>query len=288
VGYREELWQAFSDRNAPRALEILKVHHELVNDVSERGEHVFKEALSFQPDGDALVKFIATSSHFNIAYVRDTGATGIDDITTSTNPVVLGYFIDNPAILVNRNKLTYATVSADLDSAKSAYNKLKQKDPNSEQEKTRKYEAKIERLTTMLSMIREATIRYALATDDPTWLQRLSDAYCILGSPISDKTSDRANVFSLAKTQGKENINAWQEKRTSHSSSATILAELQTASPAFQKAAQDVTQLQSQKLQEEAAVLKGLHQSQRLFLNKVAEIVGEAPSIGPSPIAVTS
>jgi len=281
VGYREELWQAFSDRNAPRALEVLKAHPELVNDVSDSGEHVFDEALSFKANGDELVKFIATRPHFNIAYVRDTGATGIDDLATYTDPVALGYFINNPIILVNKNKLTYVTISEDLDSNKSMLKKLKQKDPNSEQEKTRKYEAKIERLTTMLSMIREATIRYALATDDPTWLQRLSNEFDVLSKDLSDGT----NVFDLAYAQGKTNIINWHEGRFSRSSSAVSLAKLQTADQAFQKAAQGVTQLQSQKLQAEATVLKGLHDSQRLFLNKVTEIVdGKASSLSPSPI----
>lgn len=125
-----------------------------------------------------LIQFFVTHKDFNFQFINlDVGKqnyTNIEELVHYGRRDVLAAIIDKPEILMTQNKLTYARARLILEVEETKLAEKQRKMPNSKT--IEKDIARINEIRKMIPMIREATIRHAIATDDPSLLDQLEAA----------------------------------------------------------------------------------------------------------------
>ena len=231
----ENLLKAFYQPKFEEVIGFIKTDAELVNAVDAKfGCSLLQLALEgSKPDDEtqALITFIVTHPKFNIAYKKPEDETNLASIISSARTDVVGLVIKDPKILFNESQLTYAFAKEKLVLAEHALQRDVKKNPDSKSSVRGK--TKVAQLKEMVSMLRDATILHAMATDNADLLTQLDKA----GGEPTDFLGKLGNgkLPNMLVTKENTNIRAWFKKGFDKSlevlakSSLSLLASVKSA-----------------------------------------------------------
>lgn len=151
-----------------------------------------------------LIKEFVTHPDFNFGFVNRNGYTNFDALLEYGRLDVLNELIDNPNILVINGQSSYerATIFQKLIEAEIA--ELKEGTPSTKlaDKKTQR----VNNLKQMIVMLREAMIKQAIVTDDPSYLDMLEKA----GDDLNHKLSTGMMPYHSLRDNN-DNLYAWFE-----------------------------------------------------------------------------
>ncbi|AWN73627.1 hypothetical protein LEAN103870_10390 [Legionella anisa] len=164
--HEDALWEAVNKKEYEKVKKLITDHPELVNAVNSNGRTLLmRVVLALVPPLD-LIQFIAI--HPDLSFENkslETTQTTVGAILSTGRPDILEIFAKDPRIIFDSDQLAYTTAKKNLERATKG---------------------KVENYTKMLIIIRDATIRHAIATDNPTLLERLENEGDNLSNALSD------------------------------------------------------------------------------------------------------
>ncbi|MCW8444428.1 hypothetical protein OQJ05_10235 [Fluoribacter gormanii] len=160
----EALWQAVTKKEYEQVKTLINDHPELINAVNTNGRSLLMRVVLLLTPPLDLIEFIAQHPDLSFENSKATKTT-MSVILSTGRPEILAIFAKDPHIIFDGENLAYATAKKLVEGAA--------------QEKVEKY-------TKMLTIIRDATIRHAITTDNPSLLERLEKAGDNLAQPLSD------------------------------------------------------------------------------------------------------
>ncbi|MCW8409935.1 hypothetical protein OQJ13_13225 [Legionella sp. PATHC035] len=164
----ESLWQAVAEKKYDEVEKLIKKHPELVNAVDTNGRSLLRRVvLAVVPPLD-LIRFIAKQPNLTFEN-QGSGATQttIGAMLSTGRSNILELFAGDPRIIMEGDKLAYVTAKKNMEHAK---------------------ESKRVDYTKMFQIVRDTTIRHAIATDDALLLEQLQQAGDNLAQELSDGT----------------------------------------------------------------------------------------------------
>lgn len=180
----EMLWQAITDKNPEKAIEIIKLYPQdnLLNavmmtdpDPQLNGNSLLMEVVCNSNRFMPLIHFILTHKEFDITYTNPrTKKTTFDYILLATKANILKLVINIPVMLKNGTIFTYQVIDTKLKTSTKTYNEYIAN--NEGPKKIAIVQDKIENLQKMKVMTRDATIIEAARTDNPLLLEELQNA----------------------------------------------------------------------------------------------------------------
>ncbi|MCE0722976.1 MULTISPECIES: hypothetical protein [Legionella] len=184
--YEDALWEAVSKKEYEKVKTLITDHPELVNAVNSNGRTLLmRVVLALVPPLD-LIQFIA--KHPDLSFENkspEATQTTVGAILSTGRPDILAIFAQDARIIFDGDKLAYTTAKKNLESATKG---------------------KIENYTKMFTIIRDATIRHAIATDDSSLLERLEKA----GDNLSEALSDgKLPVRLITKENPAPKVKSW-------------------------------------------------------------------------------
>lgn len=202
------LLDAVKSNNEGEYKRIIGDHPDLVNMVISLGKNSFS-LMQLLLNGNKPVEFLqhlATHPKFDFHFMNlknNKKYTNADAIFLYGRKDLLQSIIDMPEILKVGDELTYSRAKQILDVEEKELIATQSKTPNSITIAADK--EKISAMKEMISMIREATIKQAIATDDPSLLNQLELAGC----NMRDRLSTGATPFHSLADTGNEKLNNW-------------------------------------------------------------------------------
>lgn len=130
---------------------------------------------------DDLITFITAHPKFDFNYSDKKGVTNIDNLLKTPRKDALLPMLASPQSLFNKDKLTYACAKTSLMENTQLLNAA----VHLKDSAASKYQAYVDALEPFLPKVREATIRQAIATDDPKILASLEQAGDDLDVPLA-------------------------------------------------------------------------------------------------------
>lgn len=205
----EDLWQAVKEKKYDQVSNLIDSHPEidLVNQIHTNQRSLVMHLILIPSKPIDLIKSLLNHPLVNLNYKSPkTEQTVMDAIISTAQPEILELVIDNPLVLFSKNTLNYISIKKEIADLQGLYSReVKTKGESSESaQSTKRY---IERKEKMLSMLRDATIRHAIATSNVQLLQQLHDAGCNTEAALADGTKPR----ELAAKSGP--VKAWYEER---------------------------------------------------------------------------
>lgn len=184
---KQDLWLHVKDENFAKAEEIIKKNPELVNSIHETGNSLLMYLLFTSSDDEAreFIKFVLTHPRLDIQYAKTEKLTNIYAIITFQKPEILRYVIHHPAFLVSGQKLTYEIVKNCFETSSKLHTEQVFARPQ-DLELVKQYNDEMLAYKQMLPMLRDATIRHAVETDNVDWMQHLKIAGAALAIRMSD------------------------------------------------------------------------------------------------------
>ena len=162
--HEEALWQAVTKKEYEKVKKLINDHPELINAVNTNGRSLLMRVVLLLTPPLDLIEFIAQHPDLSFENSKATKTT-MSVILSTGRPEILEIFAKDPHIIFDGENLAYVAAKKLVEGAA--------------QEKTEKY-------TKMLTIIRDATIRHAIKTDDPSLLERIEKAGDNLAQPLSD------------------------------------------------------------------------------------------------------
>ncbi|PWY57046.1 hypothetical protein DGG96_01035 [Legionella qingyii] len=160
----EALWQAITKKEYEKVKTLITDYPELVNAVNTNGRTLLMRVVLLLTPPLDLIEFIAKQPDLSFESAKATKTT-MSVILSTGRPEILELFANDPRIIFDGENLAYATAKKYVGSVASE---------------------KIEKYTKMLTIVRDATIRQAIMTDDPSLLERLEKEGDNLAQPLSD------------------------------------------------------------------------------------------------------
>lgn len=270
---KQELWDALSDLDFDTALNILKQHPQstdLINSTNEDGYSPLIYAVEYQASV-SFMQFVIQHPHLDLKYGDEAlGQSNVAAIIETDNADLLGLVIDKPQIIYDGDKLSFETAKASLEKNEKIYaTRLKKHSKTINEAK----EA-VESSKTILSMIRDASILHAIATDDAELFDRLEAAGAKPTFYLND--AERTNPGKLL-TEKNPRLNAWFA-RSLEDATASITNNPNSLFSTAQKVADieaEQARLQQQFLENKARRLASGAEAR-------AELVARATTVAPS------
>ncbi|CAM2984057.1 Uncharacterised protein [Legionella steigerwaltii] len=182
----EALWQAVTKKEYDKVEKLITDYPELVNAVNANGKTLLmRVVLALVPPLD-LIRFIAKQPNLSFEnQSAEASQTTMGAVLSTGRPDILEIFAKDPRIIFDGDQLAYVTAKKNLESAS---------------------QSKVENYKKMLTLIREATIRHAVSTDDPNLLERLEKA----GDDLSQELSDgKLPVRLITKESPAPKVKSW-------------------------------------------------------------------------------
>jgi len=209
----ENMWQALDQKKYEEVISIINSHPDLdlVNATDPINGTLLMYTLDnpiFKPRPLELIKFILTHSKINLHYQRpESERTNVEAVITTNDPAIVEMLQNDSHFLFNKDKLTYEYVKKTLAAAVKTYEMKKKKDPNSAD--TAKSKVRTANLEEMVSMLRDWTIRHAVATDNPDILTQMEKA----GDDIYQALPDGTKPIRLLKRDNNE-LGVWFKEKS--------------------------------------------------------------------------
>ncbi|QMT59516.1 hypothetical protein [Legionella sp. PC997] len=162
--HEEALWQAVTKKEYDKVKTLIDDHPDLVNAVNTNGRTLLMRVVLLLTPPLDLIEFIAQHPDFSFENSMATKTT-MSVILSTGRPEILELFAKDRHIIFDGENLAYVTAKKLVESAAKE---------------------KIEKYTKMLTIIRDETIRHAIASDDSSLLERLQKAGDNLAQPLSD------------------------------------------------------------------------------------------------------
>ncbi|KTC89608.1 hypothetical protein OQJ18_08500 [Fluoribacter dumoffii] len=245
----EALWQAVAEKNYGKVENLIKEYPELVNAVNTNGRTLLiRLVLAVVPPLE-LIKFIAKQPNLSFENPSpEATQTTMGAILSTGRPEILEIFANDPRIVFDGDKLTYVTAKKNMDNAK---------------------QAKLENYTRMFHIIRDASIRYAIAQDDPTILEKLEKA----GDNLAQKLSDgKLPVRLITRESPAPRAKIWFQSQIGKSG-VSIAAHSESFfnhAQEMQKAEAQMDELDEDKIQKEEGLLNRTYNSALETMGRVA------------------
>ena len=268
------LWQAISNGEYDKALNLIKKNSELVNAENDDHDSVLMVALGMKDKPMELIQFITTHKQFNLCYKNpETNETNMDAMIATASLDILKLAHDQEGFLINGTKLTYSTLCTRLATAERIFNREKEKTP-----KGRGFlqsQARMEGFAAMVAYMREETmqekaintpaildalIRHAIATDDVTLFEQLEK----LGKDTSANLSDGTDPSTLVTGKSPKSKDWFEQKAFDKA-----LAEMSSSQKEREGLGESMKQLK--KLETSAKALTERHKKAQIKL--IAEAV---------------
>lgn len=178
---KQDLWQHVKTNNFTKATEMIKQNPELVNSTDSSNISLLMCLLiTFTENSSEFIKFVITHPKLDIQYVKSDNSSNIRSIIKYKKPDILQYVINNPSFLISGQKLTYEILKKYLDTSAKLLNE------GSEPRLQQFYKDEIAAYQKMIPIIRDATIRHAVETDNADWMERLKIAGAEPATAMSD------------------------------------------------------------------------------------------------------
>ncbi|KTD42161.1 hypothetical protein [Legionella parisiensis] len=251
--YEDALWEAVSKKEYEKVKTLITHHPELVNAVNNNGRTLLmRVVLALVPPLD-LIQFIA--KHPDLSFENkspEATQTTVGAILSTGRPDILEIFAEDKRIVLDGDKLAYTIAKKNLERAAKG---------------------KLENYTKMLTIIRDATIRYAIATDDPTLLERLEKAGDNLSEALSDGTLP---VRLITKENPAPNTKSWFQSQIGKNgvSIATHVDSFFSHTHEMQKTKEQMDELNRHKLEEDMKLLDKNYTSTLESMDKVVSTIG--------------
>ncbi|MGM9452059.1 hypothetical protein ACTAZI_01865 [Legionella bozemanae] len=246
--YEDALWEAVSKKEYDQVKTLINDHPELVNAVNSNGRTLLmRVVLALVPPLD-LIQFIA--KHPDLSFENkspEATQTTVGAILSTGRPDILDIFAKDARIVFDGDKLAYTIAKKNLESAAKG---------------------KVENYTKMLTIIRDATIRHATATDDPSLLERLEKAGDNLSEALSDGTLP---VRLITKENPAPKVKAWYQSQIGKNgaSIATHVDSFFAHTQEMQKTKEQMDELNRRKLEDGIKLLDKTYASTLESVDKV-------------------
>lgn len=241
------LWDAINKKEYKKVPVLISEHPDLVNAVNANGRTLLvRLVLLLTPPLD-LIQWIANQPNliFDPSSSESTQTT-VGAILSTGRPDILQIFADDSRIVFDGNKLSYATAKKNRDNAAKA---------------------KIENHNKMLQILRDATIRYAIQSDEPSLLEQLKAA----GDNLSQELSDgKLPVRLITKEKPAPKVKSWfQSQVGTHETSIASHAEsFFTNLNEMAKTKEQMDELTRSKLKKEITLLDEAYESTLVNMEK--------------------
>ncbi|EHL31567.1 hypothetical protein [Legionella drancourtii] len=191
----DNLLDALKAKKYDVAIALITEDPKLVNTINPvTGYSIMKTSITGGRPLD-LIKFLVSQPDFNFTYLNVTAdnveedETNIDVILKFGRKDVLEFLLNDPQIMpkiiLNNQQLTYESAVKKLEAVRATFNKEHSKSATSIF--TERAKARVDNLEKMIPMLAEATIKYAVAKDDPILCIRLEKAGVDLDKPLSSE-----------------------------------------------------------------------------------------------------
>lgn len=181
----DEMLIALKGKNTDEIVRLVKDNPELVNMVLPEFDDSLMKMMLIGAKPLDFVQAIVGHPDFNFAFINSDKDSNLDVIISSGRVDILEANINNPKVLINKEQLSYETAKECLELANARLSREQKKSPNSKS--TERARIKVDNLEKMIPMLAEATIKYAVAKDDPILCIRLEKAGVDLDKPLSSE-----------------------------------------------------------------------------------------------------
>lgn len=250
--YEDALWEAVSKKEYEKVKTLIKDHPELVNAVNTNGRTLLmRVVLALAPPLD-LIQFIA--KHPDLSFENkspEATQTTVGAILSTGRPDILDIFAKDARIVFDGDKLAYTIAKKNLESAAKG---------------------KVENYTKMLTIIRDATIRHAIASDDPSILERLEKA----GDNLSETLSDgKLPVRLITKENPAPKVKSWFQSQIGKdgASITTHVDSFFAHTYEMQKTKEQMDELNRRKLEDDTKLLDQTYTSTVESMEKVVNTI---------------
>ncbi len=265
----DKLWASLDAGKNDEVIQLIKSNPNLVNSVSKRNTTVLVSVAYSDAPSMKLVEFLLGHADFNPTH-KPEGAnlSNIDAILDFHDPKLLTLVINNSKLYISKNQSTgkdqstYEIVANRFESTNKGYDLKMKRDPNPEKHKKIKENA--DNYQKMMVMLRDATIRHAIKTDDDNLFELLDKA----GAKPMDALSDgKMPADLLPKRNAQSKVYNWfmkafdasMKKTTTALTSANDNSFFNPSIAKLEQIEQQKKDLLARKLQADtAAVTKGL------------------------------
>lgn len=207
----DELWNAINAKKYDDAFNLVKKNPVLINAINPAtNTSLAGRLLRTQVNRpEDFLKYVLAAPTLDLNYVKpDTIESILGMVLSSERPDYVNCIRNNPGIVTYESKLTYETSKNRVSNAKLYYQTSLKKGVDSESKM--KMEIRIKDLEEILKIVRDASIRYAIKTDNCELFDKLEAAGAEPSSLLSDDTRPRT---LLGKEQPNPNLNAWFESK---------------------------------------------------------------------------
>lgn len=156
-----------------------------------------------------LLQFVLAHPKINFQFENQFDQTNLDEMISSAKMEVFEASIRNAQILFNRDKLTYECAKEYLVLIETSLKKDLQKDPNSAA--TASSKARKATLEEVIALLRDATILYAIHTDDVRLMDRLEQSGANPSERLGALGDNKLPVHFL--TPANRNLSLWFKAR---------------------------------------------------------------------------
>lgn len=177
--HENELWSLLlaEDPNYAMAKQIIITYPQenLVKSIHERGRSILMAALDTEIKDRNFIEFIVTHPNFDISFEAPSlNRSNLKSLIAAGIPYLVEQFKNHPIMFDTNKKLGYELAKQSLKTAECMYETYKEEDPDSDE--TKQAASEVNNAKSILAIIRDATIRHAIAIDSGVIYERLAAA----------------------------------------------------------------------------------------------------------------
>lgn len=170
----EDLLVALRTKKNDEMIRIITQNPELLNLVVPKVNNSIMNIAVYGERPKELIEFFVTHPNFDFKFVNSDGCTNFDTLLHYGRLDVITTIINKPEILLINNQSAYERAKFFLELAEKTLAEKQKTTPTSKT--IEKEQLKIANLKQILPLLREASIKHAIATDNPTLLNKLETA----------------------------------------------------------------------------------------------------------------